>query len=86
VGVGCWKWNTTTTFSALKGALKSHLEDPYTAGIPGMFKGVTRAIHYYNPLTDLNLAVDADTGAILGGWKLGAKQIWHVLGSSGNLQ
>ena len=82
-GLSGQNWNNST-MGDLQNGLKAHLEDPYTGGIPGTFRGQA-AIHYYNPLTDLNLSVDSTSGEILGGWKLAPNQIWNILGLRGNL-
>ncbi len=63
-------------------ALEDHIANAQQ--ITGTYRGAGPVTHYYNPATDLWVGVNGQD-IFISGWKLGAKQIAHLL-SHGNVQ
>jgi hypothetical protein len=76
-------WNQANA-ALLEKAIQNHVTGPGVQKIPGTFRGTIAVIHYFDPATDLWVAVDAG-GAFVAGWKLTAAQRAHLL-SLGNVQ
>jgi RHS repeat-associated protein len=78
---GNWSKGTGELF---KQTLLNHVNGPTTEQILGSFRGTTDAIHFYDPITSLDVVTDFN-GTFLAGWQLSPAQITHLL-LTGNIQ
>jgi hypothetical protein len=61
-----------------------HINNPDTIAIAGTYRNTEAVVHYFNPITEINVMKDMN-GDWISGWKLGNKQIKHLY-TIGNIQ
>ncbi|HIE29948.1 TPA: hypothetical protein EYP66_21990 [Candidatus Poribacteria bacterium] len=64
--------------------MQNHVSNPVVQQIKGTYRGTIPVTHYFNPVTDVNVMIDANNNFV-GGWRLSLTQIQHLL-TSGNIQ
>ena len=78
---GAW---TKANGTLLERAIQAHVSNPAVQQIAGTYRGTMRVIHYWDPVTDLWVAVDAANNFVAG-WRLSPRQRNYLL-RSGNVQ
>ena len=76
-------WNAANG-KLLEQAIQDQVADPLTTQIQGTYRGTIAVTHYFDATTHVNVMEDS-ASEFVGGWKLSAAQISHLL-SSGNVQ
>lgn len=76
-------WSKTTG-ALLQRAIQDHVSNPAVLQLVGTYRGALAVTHFWDPTTDLWVAVDAANNFIAG-WRLSPQQRSHLL-TSGNVQ